>query len=211
MPPLVRLWFRYEAKYIDRVPADGAALLLINHQSHLDPILSAVWLPRPVCYVARDTLYRVPLLGWFLRNAYVIPISRTAPTTATIRAVVNRLENGFLVGVFPEGTRCRDGKLGQFQPGFLSFVRRSKVPIIPVGISGSFEAMPRGAAFVRPKKICVVYGEPIGEEEGAEEGLTRHERDQRLLEVARQRVAECVSEAESLRGVNSLEVSTPNG
>ena len=118
------------------------ALLVVNHQSNFDPLLVGLPLKRPVSYMARSTLFPIPLIGWLLRNTYVVPIDREAARAGAIRELVARLERGFLVGMFPEGTRTADGRLGEFKPGFIALVRRSRLPIVPVGIAGAYEAYP---------------------------------------------------------------------
>ena len=64
-------------------------------------------------FLARDTLFPVPFVGWVLRNTYVMPIRRDAATTETLRESIRRVEHGFYVGIFPEGTRSQDGSIGE--------------------------------------------------------------------------------------------------
>ena len=154
-------WLRYRASGMDRLPKQGGGLLLINHQSHLDPLMTGLPLTRPVSYLARDTLFRVPFVGWVLRNTYVIPLNREAASTSSLREAIRRAEQGFLVGIFPEGTRSEDGKLGRLKPGVLALIRRTNVPVHPVGVAGTFQAFPRGAWFLRPSTVRVVFGEPL--------------------------------------------------
>ncbi|RMG34553.1 MAG: 1-acyl-sn-glycerol-3-phosphate acyltransferase [Planctomycetota bacterium] len=154
-------WLRYRAHGVRHVPGAGAALLVANHQSFLDPLLVGLPLARPVSYLARDSLFRVPIIGWILRHAYVIPISRERVGGEAFRRAVERLERGFLVGVFPEGTRTPDGRMRPFKPGFLAILRRAEVPVIPVGIAGAFDAFPRGSYRIAAAPVTVVFGEPI--------------------------------------------------
>ncbi len=189
------LWNGYAARGTERL-STGGGLLLINHQSFLDPLLVGLPLTRPVSYLARDSLFRVPVLGPFLRSVYVMPINREAAGTESIREAIRRMRHGFLVGIFPEGTRTADGSLGEFKPGFVALVRRAGVPVYPVGIAGAFDALPRDARWLRPRPIRVVFGEPLTDEElkrGAES----------LSAVAHERIAACVAEAEAwLRGTD---------
>ena len=181
------VWNRYQAHGIERL-APGGGLLLVNHQSFLDPMLVGLPLNRPVSYLARDSLFRVPVLGPFLRAVYVMPINREAAGTESIREAIRRMRHGFLVGIFPEGTRTTDGTLGEFKPGFVALVRRAGVPVYPVGIAGAFDAMPRGAKWLRPRRVRVVFGEPFAAEElkGPPEAISV---------LARDRIAACVAEA----------------
>ena len=117
------------------MPTDAGALLLANHQCNADPLMVGMALNRPVSFMARSTLFRIPVLGWLLQNTYVVPIDREAARAGAIRELASRMERGFLVGMFPEGTRTNDGQLGEFKPGFVALVRRARVPIVPVGIA----------------------------------------------------------------------------
>jgi 1-acyl-sn-glycerol-3-phosphate acyltransferase len=170
-------WLEFRARGIENLPS-GPALLIANHQSFLDPLLIGLPLQRPVSFLARDTLFKVPVIGWILRSTYVMPIRRESAGTESLRVSLKRLEDGYLVGVFPEGTRSRDGRLGPMKPGFVALVRRAQVPLIPVAVSGAFEAMPRGAVLLRPRRVRVVFGTPISVDElaafqgrGSEAGL----------------------------------------
>ena len=154
-------WLRYRAAGMERISPQSGALLLITHQSHLDPLMVGLPLQRPISYLARDSLFKVPLVGWMLRNTYTIPLNREAASTSSMREAIRRAEHGFLVGIFPEGTRSDDGKIGQLKPGVLALIRRTQVPVYPVGVAGTFEAFPRGAWFLRPSTVRVVFGEPL--------------------------------------------------
>ena len=193
MQVLFAVWFRFRASGFENLP-EGGALLLVNHQSFLDPLLVGVALRRPVSYLARDGLFRVPVIGWILKNTYVMPIRREAAGMSSIRESIRRLDHGFYVGVFPEGTRTQDGKLGHLKPGFQLICRRANVPIIPVGISGAFEAMPKGSWWIRPHCIRVVYGEPISREQVTE--LCVKPREEEFLQLIRDRMEDALERAQ---------------
>lgn len=201
--PLFSLWFRFRARGAEKIPAEGGALLLINHQSFLDPMLVGLPIPRAVSYLARDSLFRVPFVGWWLSKTHVIPINRESAGTASIRAAVDRLRQGAIVGIFPEGTRSTDGQLGELKPGFLALVRRAKVPVFPVGVAGGAHAMPRGAWFVRPKHCCVVFGDPITPE--MVELYSGREREEALIELVREKMSQALDEAEAWRAGSSTD------
>lgn len=190
------LWLRMRTRGIEHLPKEGGALLLINHQSYLDPLLVGMPLQRPISYLARDSLFRVPVIGLVLKNTYVMPINRESASTASLREAIRRLQHGFYVGIFPEGTRTVDGTVGPFKPGFLALLRRADVPVIPVGVAGAYEAMPRGTPFLWPGKVRVVFGEALPREKLAafpksdEEGL---------LEYVRQHVIACQTDASEWR------------
>jgi 1-acyl-sn-glycerol-3-phosphate acyltransferase len=191
------IWLRYRAQGVEHIPPEGGGLVLVNHQSFLDPLLVGLPLNRPVSYLARDNLFRVPVIGWILRHTYVMPINREAASTASIKESIQRMEQGFLVGVFPEGTRSSDGSVGEFKPGFIALIRRSRLPVYPVGVAGAREAFPRGAWLLRPRKVSVVFGEPLLPDEL--EPLTKRGREEELITLIRGRIIECQQQAEAWR------------
>lgn len=207
MQNVFTFWLGYRVRGLERLPP-GGALFLINHQSFLDPLFAAAGLHRPVSYLARDNLFRVPVIGAILRVTYVMPIRREAAGTESMRLSIERCRQGYYVGLFPEGTRTRDGSIGEFKPGFLAIARRAGVPIVPIGISGAFEAYPRGVVFPYPGRIRVVYGEPISVETIESYGRDRQDE---LVTLIRDRIVACHAEAEAWRLGRELEreVSSP--
>jgi 1-acyl-sn-glycerol-3-phosphate acyltransferase len=177
----------------ENIDNSQGGLLLLNHESFLDPLVAAFRLRRPVSYLARHGLFEVPVLGWILRRTYVVPVNQMAFRGSTIRAAVERMDQGFLVGIFPEGERTF-GKMVKFNRGFLALVRRVDLPIYPVGIVGAGKLMPMGSAFIRPGRVTVVYGEPISDEQ--RELLRTSRNDAELAEMMRQCVADCMARAD---------------
>jgi 1-acyl-sn-glycerol-3-phosphate acyltransferase len=154
-------------------------------------------LQRPVSFLARDTLFPVPLVGWVLRNTYVMSIRRDAATTESLRESIRRIEHGFYVGIFPEGTRSRDGSIGELKPGFVALLRRCHAPLVPVGIAGADQVLPRGAMFLRPRRVHVVFGTPIPRSEF--EPLLAKGQEQELLAFARKKLSAYHAEADAWR------------
>ena len=191
------VWLRYRARGLEHIPAEGGGLILANHLSFLDPLMIGLPLSRPISYLARDNLFRVPVIGWILRQTYVKPISRENASTATIRDTVQRAEQGFLCGLFPEGTRSESGEMGEFKPGFIALARRLELPIYPVGIAGTHLALGRKSCILKPYRVRVVFGPPILPGEIAT--LKERGREQELVEFVRSRVLACQREAESWR------------
>lgn len=187
----------YRVRGLEHVSKGQGGLVLINHQSALDPLLTGLALDRPISFVARDSLFVLPFLGWVLKNTYVMPINREAASSRLIKAMVRRLNHGFLVGMFPEGTRSRDGQVGPFKPGFLAMIKRSDVPIYPVGIAGARNALPRGSLIPRFRRVRVVYGEPLSPEEI--KAYLEHGREKELVAVVRERIIACQEAAEAWR------------
>lgn len=193
------LWLCYRARGHDRITHRGGMLLVINHQSFLDPLLVGLPLRRPVSYVARENLFRVPIIGWILRHAYVLPINRDAAGAGVLREMITRLNAGFWVGIFPEGTRSEDGTLGKIKPGFLAMLRRADVPVCPVGIAGAGLALGRHHKLPHFSTVRVVFGQPIPTEQIAE---TLKLGETALLDLIRSRLEECMAQAADWRDHN---------
>ena len=191
------IWLGYRAAGYKRLETENGALVLANHQSFLDPLVVGLPFRRPISFLARDSLFRVPLIGWILKNTHVMPINQKAASTASFRDMVKRVQAGWLVGVFPEGTRSPSGKIGVLKPGFAAVVRRAKLPVYPVGISGAYHALPMGGWFLKPTRVRVVFGTPLTVQEL--EKYTSRDQDEELMEVVRQRIVACYEAAEAWR------------
>lgn len=189
------VWLRYRVRGLRHIPPEGGGLVLVNHQSYLDPILVQLGMSRPVSWIGRENLFRIPVFGWIIRKLYAMPIKRESGGTAIIRESVRRMQHGFLVGIYPEGTRTRNGSVGPFKPGFVAMIRRGQLPVYPVGIAGAFNALPRGAFFLRPRKVRVVFGEPIPFTDL--EPLCARGREEELVQFMYDRVCAAKNEAEA--------------
>ena len=187
------VWFRFRATGQENLPPNSGALLLSNHQSFLDPAIVGVSLKRPVSYLARDSLFGVPVIGWILRNMHVMPINRKTAGTESIRLSLNRMKDDFLVGIFPEGTRTRNGDVGKLKPGFIAIARRSKLPIIPVGICGAYRAMPRGSFLIYPVKVSVHFGPAL--DPAIVQELSQRGREDEFVEYVSRHIREAVDQA----------------
>jgi 1-acyl-sn-glycerol-3-phosphate acyltransferase len=139
---LMTLGFSLRSEGRQRVPHAGPALLIANHQSFLDPILIGLCSRRHLCYLARKTLFRIPLFAWLIRHLGAVPIDQEGIGKEGIRIILAQLRAGRAVVVFPEGTRTPDGAIHPLRPGIHLLIKRTQAPIVPVGIAGAFEAMP---------------------------------------------------------------------
>ena len=176
--------FRGRVFGTQRVPRTGGVLLVSNHQSFLDPILATLALPRECHYMARDTLFRNPLLRRLIQSLNAFPIRRATADLTAIKETLRRLKAGALVVTFPEGTRTLDGSIGPMHPGVVLLARKAGVPLVPAVILGAFQAWPRHARLPHPHPIVVAYGEPIAADE-----LARLE-DEACIRLVRERIAE---------------------
>jgi 1-acyl-sn-glycerol-3-phosphate acyltransferase len=142
------------------LPRQGGVLLVSNHLSYLDVFLLGIPLQRPLNYVARSTLF-VPILGGFIRSLGGFPIQRDGLGASGLKETLRRLKHGGIVTLFPEGTRSPDGTIGEVKPGIAVLVARARVPVVPAGIAGTFQAWPRSWPMPRPHPLRIHYGPPI--------------------------------------------------
>jgi len=146
---------------IHNLPRTGGVLIASNHQSFLDiPLLSSTT-RRHIAFVARDSLAETRWLAFIMSECRALLIKRGKPDRKALRQMVAHLEAGDAVSLFPEGTRTRDGRVQPFRKGALLAARMAKVPIVPAGIRGAFEAWPRTASRPRIARVAVRFGAPI--------------------------------------------------
>lgn len=155
------LWHRWRVFNPERVPSTGPVILAANHASFLDPPLIGSGLRRPINYLTRDTLFRFPGFGAYLRALHCVPVDRDGAGAAGLRAILDRLLNGGAIILFPEGTRTSDGSLKPARSGVGLTVIKSDAPVVPVRVFGTFEAWSRHQKFPRPRRVMVKYGEPM--------------------------------------------------
>ena len=133
----------------------------MNHQSVLDPPFAGISCQRPIHYLARKTLFDIPVIGWILRRINVIGVDREGSDVAALKTVMRVLKSGGCTIVFPEGTRTRDGSLQPAKPGAGFIIAKTLAPVIPMRIFGAFEAFPKGAKIPRMTPVTIVVGQPI--------------------------------------------------
>jgi 1-acyl-sn-glycerol-3-phosphate acyltransferase len=156
-----RTFFRMKFYGLENIPAEGPFIIASNHQSFLDPLFVDICI-RPVCFMARDTLFKNWFFGPLLLSVNAIPVRRGRADIASIRAILEKLKQGRGVCLFPEATRTNDGKIAPLKGGFTLLSRRGNAPVVPVLIDGAFECWPRHKKFFKPgSKITVTYGKPI--------------------------------------------------
>jgi len=161
--PALRLLFRPKVTGLEHVPRAGGAIVAANHVSFLDPLLLPLVVPRRVMFLTKVKYIDKPMLRWFLTGAGVIPVATDDPVAVggAVTAGVEAVRAGRLVGIFPEGTRSRDGRLHRGKTGVARIAMETGVPVIPAGICGTDLAFPRGAKLPRPHRVHITFGPPI--------------------------------------------------
>jgi 1-acyl-sn-glycerol-3-phosphate acyltransferase len=139
-------------------------------------------------YVARSTLF-LPVLGRLISSVGGFPIQREGMGSAGLKETLKRLRRGGIVILFPEGTRSVDGRVGPLKPGIAVLAARAKVPVVPAGVAGTFEAWPRHRVLPRTHPIRIVFGPAIRPEELA--GLS----SEAVTSLLHDRIVACHREA----------------
>ena len=144
----------------DNLPP-GPLILAPNHASYLDPPATGCGLFRVTYYLARHTLFKPPIASWLLPSIGSIPVNQSSPGPSSLKNIFEVFKNKGTLVLFPEGQRTFDGNLRKAEPGIGMIAARANVPVVPVHIIGSREAMPRNGRWHPFRPIRVVYGKPM--------------------------------------------------
>lgn len=196
------LLFSTRTRGRQHVPRTGPFLAIANHESFLDPILIALAVMRPMRFLARRTLFEPRWFGWLISSLGAIPLNHDMSGKEGLKAGLELLKSGNGLMIYPEGTRTQDGRLQPFKPGVLVLIRRSRAPILPIGVAGAFRAMPRGSLWPKlcplflpanDAALACVVGKPIPFE------MIEHLSNDELLRFLESQVASVREQAEALR------------
>jgi 1-acyl-sn-glycerol-3-phosphate acyltransferase len=160
--PVLRVLIRLRIRGVSNVPASGGAIVICNHLGWFDPLLLIAASPRPILFMAKEEVLAIRGLSWIARRAGAFPVRRGRPDRTALRHAQARLDDGLLVGMYPEGTRSTTGGLTRPYDGASLIAVRSGVPIIPCAVIGS-EVLPgsgvRSGRRLSYPRITVVFGE----------------------------------------------------
>jgi 1-acyl-sn-glycerol-3-phosphate acyltransferase len=167
--------FRFAVEGVAHLPPAGGAVIIANHESWLDPIILPLALPRKPAFLAMEELWRMPAAGLVMRlyGPLAIPLNRGAVDATALKRSLRALQGGALLIVFPEGGISPDGRLRPFHRGAAMLAARARVPLIPVGIQGTAEALPLGRILPRRRPITVRIGAPLAPPSQDREELAR--------------------------------------
>ncbi|MDN5347645.1 MAG: CMP/dCMP kinase [Clostridia bacterium] len=153
----LRFVCRWQVIGADKVPATGPVIVVANHTSYLDPVAVGVALPRPVRFMAKEELFHIPVLGWLITRLHAFPVRRGQSDRAALKAALQVLNRGEVLGIFPEGRRYRNGGVGPFQGGAALLALKSGAVILPVALDGTGDVFRRALS----SGFRVVVGDPI--------------------------------------------------
>ena len=147
-----KVFHRWQVSGAGNIPQEGAVIIAANHISNLDPPLVGSGCERKVNFMAKAELFKIPVLGWLIRDFGAFPVRRGAGDRAALRTVFKLLEDGQVLGLFPEGTRSKSGETEEGQSGAATFALRAKATVVPAAIIGP-------VGLFKPLKL--IYGKPV--------------------------------------------------
>lgn len=160
--PLHGGWLRADMRGLENIPPEGGVILAANHLSFLDSVLLMYAPPRRVTFLGKQEYVTARSTRRLFPAAGMIPVDRSGRGVArSLGIAIERLRAGEIVGIFPEGTRSRDGLLHPGHAGVAHLALKSGAPIVPVGIVGSDRSMAPGRLLPTRDPITVTFGEPI--------------------------------------------------
>jgi 1-acyl-sn-glycerol-3-phosphate acyltransferase len=148
---------------LERLSLNRAYIFMPNHASFLDILLLLAYLPYNFRFIIKESFFSVPLLGSALRKSSDVPIDRKNPWRAlrSLRRSADLLKDGISIVVFPEGTRSADGEIQDFKTALFFLPIRSRIPVVPVLIEGTFDALKRGSVLLYPLPLKMTFYDPI--------------------------------------------------
>lgn len=193
VPPLAKAVWRPTVTGLEHVPRTGGVLLASNHRSFIDSVVIPVVVPRTVVFLAKSDYFTGSGLRgaasrtWF-ESLGMLPVDRddTNAALSSLAVAQEVLERGEAFGIYPEGTRSRDGRLYRGRTGAAHLALTTGVPIVPVGLTGTEDLQPVGARLPRLVKVTVAFGPPIlsaGRGEGVPLGRARRELTDEVMDA----------------------------
>lgn len=164
--PIAKLLFRYDITGLENLPESGGCVYASNHISFLDPVLWVVATKRRIRYMAKAELFKNRFLKWLFNKAGAFPVNRGKTGTEAITYAIDIVKNGGILGIFPEGTRSKDGTVKKGKAGVAYVANATEADVVPMAI------ITKGK--IRPfKKVKLVIGKPISHSDIHFEGSDR--------------------------------------
>jgi 1-acyl-sn-glycerol-3-phosphate acyltransferase len=164
--------YRIEVKGVEHFPKDGGVLVCANHIDNLDPPTVGVTSPRPIHFMAKAELFRVPVLNYIITKLGAFPVKRGMSDREALKKGLAVLREGNVLGLFPEGTRSKTGELGKGLAGAGFFALRTEAHVVPCAIIGPYKPF---------RRVKVVYGKPLSMRELKERKASAEEATEYIM------------------------------
>ncbi len=147
---------------VENVPRTGALIICPNHSATLDPPMVPAFVPRGDTWsMAKSEYFRNPLSNFIFRAYHAFPVVRHTADRTAVRWSLDLLKAGHALIIFPEGTRVEAGVLGPPEPGAGFLAQKAGCPVLPVGLTGTRECLPKGARWPRRTRVSITFGKPF--------------------------------------------------
>ena len=171
----------YNSEYL---PEDKQFVTVANHASIMDGFIVAASVHVPVYIMVKKEAFEIPIKGWYLRKVLCFPVDRSKVDVFAIKRAMTVLNEGKNLGIFPEGTRNREGYVGEFHVGAIKFALKKRLPIVPMYIQNSHNFTPVGAILPRPVEMAVHFLPPVDTKALLAEGKS----EQEILNIIREMI-----------------------
>lgn len=206
--PLLRIFFKIDLQGIENIPAEGAAILASNHLSVSDSVFLPASIERPVIFLAKDDYFngkgpKGRFIAWFFRNINQLPMDRSGGkgSAASLASANRALQEGKILGIYPEGTRSPDGRLYRAKLGVAKLAIESGAPVIPIAMIGTDKVQPIGRGIPKPGRIGIHVGAPLDFSQYAGQAD-----DPQILRLVADKIRKAINE---LSGQNYVDVYAP--
>lgn len=159
--PMLHLYFRGRIHGTQHVPRHGPLVIVSNHASDFDPPILSCCVQRPVAYMAKEELFRVPVLSQAIQLYGAYPVKRGSSDRQALKSSLKSLHNGWATGIFLQGTRTADGRITHPKLGAALIAAKAQVPLLPVCLWGTQAIVRRGHYLPKPVPLTIRIGKPI--------------------------------------------------
>lgn len=159
--PMLHIYFRGRIYGAEKVPQTGALVVVSNHASDFDPPILSSCMGRPVAFMAKEELFRVPVLKDAIRLYGAYPVKRGSADRSAMRSALSYLQEGWATGLFLQGTRTPDARITDPKLGAALIAAKAKAPLLPVSLWGTQAIVKKGSSLPKPVPVTVRIGEAI--------------------------------------------------
>jgi len=159
--PVIKKAFSVTISGLENIPEKGAAILTPNHASFMDSIILGAMTRRNIWFMAKNSEYHHAFLKWFLRIGNSFPVRRYINDVLAVRNAARVIQGGHILGIFPEGERTWDGEMLPLRYGTMRLILSLAAPVIPVGITGAYELMPRWTGTLKRVPVSIRIGRSV--------------------------------------------------
>lgn len=157
---LFKILYNIQAENKNRIPLQGPLIVAANHFSYMDPVALQVVFPRRISFMMTEQFYE-GRWKWLFKLFHCICVRKKGTNIAALREGIEVLRKNNVLGIYPEGGVSKEGQFQEGNPGIGFLVKKSNAPVIPAFISGTYEALPKGAKIPRIFRIKVIFGKPM--------------------------------------------------